>query len=216
MVRCARPPFGDVVEGRFISLEPLTRQLVPELFAAIGHPQIFDGGYGGGPAAYRDTIEGFAQFAESYYAWDAANVHAIRLRGGPNDGLVVGTSTLGDFDVSLGYAHLGWTAYDPRVWGTVVNAEAKLLILGSAFDNGFERVKIQADVLNARSRAAIQKLGATFEGIARHDMRRADGAWRDSAIFSILSDEWAGVRRGLEWRLETQGGRPVELRAGEE
>jgi RimJ/RimL family protein N-acetyltransferase len=116
----------------------------------------------------------------------AANVHAVRLRGGPHDGLLVGTSTLGDFDLRLGYAHLGWTAYDPRVWGTAVNAEAKLLILGSAFDNGFERVKIQADVLNTRSRAAIGRLGATFEGIARHDMRRADGAWRDSAIFSIL------------------------------
>jgi RimJ/RimL family protein N-acetyltransferase len=208
---CVRPPYGDVIEGRFISLEPLTRQLVPRLFAAIGHPRVFDGGYGGGAAAYRDSLEGFTEFAESYYAWDAANVHAIRLRGGQHDGLLVGTSTLGDFDLSLGYAHLGWTAYDPRVWGTAVNAEAKLLILGSAFDNGFERVKIQADVLNTRSRAAITKLGAVFEGIGRHDLRRADGSWRDSAIFSILSDEWPAVREGLLARLEKRGGRPVEL-----
>jgi RimJ/RimL family protein N-acetyltransferase len=215
-VACERPPYGPVIEGRLISLEPLTRQLVPELFAAIGHPQVFAGGYGGGPAAYRDTLEGFTDFAESYYAWDAANVHAVRLLGGPHDGLLVGTSTLGDFDVSLGYAHLGWTAYDPRVWGTAVNAEAKLLILGSAFDNGFERVKIQADVLNSRSRAAIARLGASFEGIARHDMRRADGAWRDSAIFSILSHEWPGVRQGLVARLERRGDRPVELREAAE
>ncbi|SKA89322.1 Protein N-acetyltransferase, RimJ/RimL family [Agreia bicolorata] len=208
---CTRPPYGDVIEGRFISLEPLTRQLVPELFAAVGHPEVFGGGYGGGPAAYRDTLEGFAEFAESYYAWDAANVHAVRLVGGQHDGLLVGTSTLGDFDLPLGYAHLGWTAYDPRVWGTAVNAEAKLLILGSAFDNGFERVKIQADVLNTRSRSAIAKLGATFEGVARHDMRRADGEWRDSAIFSILSDEWPTVRQGLERRIERQGEQPVEL-----
>jgi RimJ/RimL family protein N-acetyltransferase len=208
---CERPPYGGKTEGRFVSLEPLTRQLVPELFAAIGHPEVFAGGYGGGPAAYRDTLEGFTSFAEGYYAWDAANVHAVRLVGGLHDGLLVGTSTLGDFDLSLGYAHLGWTAYEPRVWGTVVNAEAKLLILGSAFENGFERVKIQADVLNTRSRAAITRLGATFEGIARHDMRRADGAWRDSAVFSILRDEWPDVRQGLLARLERQGGRPVEL-----
>jgi RimJ/RimL family protein N-acetyltransferase len=215
-VGCVRPPYGDEIEGRFISLEPLTRRLVPELFGAIGHPQIFAGGYGGGPAAYRDTLEGFTRFAESYYSWDAANVHAVRLRGGPHDGLLVGTSTLGDFDLRLGYAHLGWTAYDPRVWGTAVNAEAKLLILGSAFDNGFERVKIQADVLNTRSRAAIGRLGATFEGIARHDMRRADGAWRDSAIFSILRDEWPGVRHGLLARLARQGDEPVVLRGAAE
>lgn len=213
-MECARPPYGAVIQGRFISLEPLTRELVPELFAAIGHPQIFAGGYGGGPAAYRSTLDGFAEFASSYYAWDAANVHAVRLVGGPHDGLLVGTSTLGDFDLKLGYAHLGWTAYDPRVWGTAVNAEAKLLILGSAFDNGFERVKIQADVLNTRSRAAIAKLGATFEGVARHDMRRADGVWRDSAIFSILRDEWPGVRQGLLARLESRGDEPVELRDG--
>lgn len=213
---CERPPFGAAIEGRFISLEPLTPRLVPELFAAIGHPQVFDGGYGGGPAAYRDTLEGFTRFASTYYAWDAANVHAVRLRGGPHDGLLVGTSTLGDIDLSLGYAHLGWTAYDPRVWGTVVNAETKLLILSSAFDNGFERVKIQADVLNTRSRAAITKLGATFEGVSRHDMRRADGAWRDSAIFSILSDEWPRVRAGLLARLGRQGDKPVELRVAAE
>jgi RimJ/RimL family protein N-acetyltransferase len=208
-----RPDPDRVVEGRFITLEPLTRQLVPELFAAIGHPEVFDSGYGGGPAAYRDSLEGFTEFAESYYAWDVANVHAIRLRGGPHDGLLVGTSTLGDFALSIGYAHLGWTAYDPRVWGTAVNAEAKLLILGSAFDNGFERVKIQADVLNTRSRAAITKLGAVFEGVGRHDMLRADGSWRDSAIFSILSEEWPAVRRGLLARLEKHDGRPVELRS---
>jgi RimJ/RimL family protein N-acetyltransferase len=213
---CVRPPYGEVIEGRFISLEPLTRQLVPELFAAIGHPQIFAGGYGGGPAAFRDTLEGFTRFAESYYAWDAANVHAVRLVGGPHDGLLVGTSTIGDFDLALGYAHLGWTAYDPRVWGTAVNAEAKLLILSSAFDNGFERVKIQADVLNTRSRAAIAKLGASFEGIARHDMHRADGGWRDSAIFSILADEWPGVRQSLLERLDRWGDEPVELRSASE
>jgi RimJ/RimL family protein N-acetyltransferase len=215
-VGCRRPPYGEVIQGRFISLEPLTRQLVPELFAAIGHPQVFAAGYGGGPAAYRDTLAGFAEFASSYYSWDAANVHAVRLVGGPHDGTLVGTSTIGDFDLPLGYAHLGWTAYDPRVWGTVVNAEAKLLILGSAFDNGFERVKIQADVLNTRSRAAITRLGATFEGVSRHDMRRADGAWRDSAIYSILREEWPVVRRGLVDRLDRQGDEPVLLRRAAE
>ena len=208
-----RPDLSRTIEGRFIILEPLTRQLIPELFAAIGHPVVFAGGYGGGPAGYRDTLEGFTAFAETYYQWDAGNVHAVRLRGGQHDGLLVGTSTLGDFALEKNYAHLGWTAYDPRVWGTAVNAEAKLMILGSAFDNGFERVKIQADVLNTRSRAAITKLGATFEGVSRRDMRRADGSWRDSAVFSVIRDDWASVREGLLSRLERQGDAPVQLRS---
>ncbi len=189
------------IQGRFISLSPLTRELLPELFAAIAHPIVFAGGFGGGPAAFRDTLEGFTKWAERYFAWDVSNVYAIRLRGGESDGLLIGTSTLGDFDLGLEYAHLGWTAYDPRVWGSAVNAEAKLLILSEAFASGIGRVKIQADVLNLRSRAAIAKLGATFEGVSRRDIPRADGSWRDSAIFAITIDDWPRVRDGLHQRL---------------
>jgi len=116
-------------------------------------------------------------------------------------GELVGTSTLGDFDEANEHTHLGWTAYAPSVWGTAVNPETKLLMLAHAFDSGFGRVKIQADAMNSRSRAAILKLGATFEGIMRRDRLRADGTWRDSAIYSILIDEWPDVRDGLLARL---------------
>ncbi|MGA1836927.1 GNAT family protein [Herbiconiux sp. 11R-BC] len=201
----ATRPQPGVVTGRHIRLEPLTRGLLPELYAAIGHPEVFAGGYGGGPMGYRDTEQGFVDWAETYYQWDVGNPYAIRLVGGPNEGALVGTTTLGDFAPEVEYAHIGWTAYDPRVWGTVVNPEAKLLMLGLAFDNGFGRVKIQADVLNERSRAAIAKLGATFEGISRRDVPRADGSWRDSAVFSIIVDDWPRVRAGLEERVAKLG-----------
>lgn len=117
-------------------------------------------------------------------------------------GTVVGTSSLGDVDVVREHAHLGWTFYGSRWWGTAVNPEAKLLLLTHAFgDCGFGRVKIQTDVINARSLAAIRRLGATAEGITRRDVRRADGSWRDSAVFSILAEEWPAVRTGLLARL---------------
>ena len=210
----ATRPEPAPLEGAYIRLEPLTRALLPELYAAIGHPEVFAGGYGGGPAGYRDTEAGFVEWAETYYQWGAGNPYAIRLIGGPHAGTLVGTTTLGDFAPALEAAHIGWTAYDPRVWGTVVNPEAKLLLLGLAFDHGFGRVKIQADVLNTRSRAAIAKLGATFEGILRRDVPRADGSWRDSAVFSIIIDEWPEVQAALLERVENQGaGRPVEIRA---
>ena len=208
----ARPPRTPLI-GEFVRLDPLLKTDVPDLFTAIGHPVVFAGGFGGGPTGYTDNLDDFAAFAEGYFDWERANVHAVRLVGGEHDGLLVGTSTLGDFDLDLEHAHIGWTAYDPRVWGTAVNAEAKLLLLGAAFDNGFGRVKLQADVLNERSRAAIAKLGAQFEGIVRDDRRRADGSWRDSAIFSVVIDEWPEVRAGLEARLAAYGAEPVRLRA---
>ncbi|AWB90228.1 GNAT family N-acetyltransferase [Salinibacterium hongtaonis] len=207
----ARPPLS-VLNGRFVTLEPLTDNHLPELFEAIAHPQVFAGGYGGGPAGLPATLTEFCAFARAYYPFGAGNPYAIRLRGGAHDGVLVGTSTLGDFELADEAAHIGWTAYDPRVWGTAVNPEAKLLLLGLAFDSGFGRVKIQADAANERSRAAILRLGATLEGILRHERRRADGSWRDTAIYSILVEEWPEVRQALEARIAAQGERPVLYR----
>jgi RimJ/RimL family protein N-acetyltransferase len=117
-------------------------------------------------------------------------------------GTVVGSSSLGDVDTEREHVHLGWTMYASRWWGTQVNPECKLLLLEHAFDTcGFGRVKIQTDVINARSRAAILKLGAVFEGVTRRDVRRPDGTWRDTAVHSILVDEWPTVRAGLLARL---------------
>jgi len=77
---------------------------------------------------------------------------------------------------------------EPRA--TAVNAEVTLLLLGFAFEHGFGRVKIQADALNERSRAAIGGIGATSEGIVRGDLPEADGSWRDSAVFSTIVADW--------------------------
>jgi RimJ/RimL family protein N-acetyltransferase len=197
--------------GTHVRLEPLTSAHVPALHAAIAHPAVFAGGFGGGAAGLRVDPAAFAEWARGYFRWDDLP-YAVILVGGPHDGALVGTSTLTDLDVPRERIHLGWTAYDPRVWGTVVNAEAKRLLLGLAFDSGFGRVKLQADARNDRSRAAILKLGATFEGVCRRDQRRADGSWRDAAIHSILADEWPAVRAGLDARVAAHEGRPVLFR----
>lgn len=174
---------------------------------------VFAGGYGGGPAGYRATEADFIDWAQAYYQWGIGNPYAIFLVGGPHDGELVGTSTMTDFDEPNEATHIGWTAYDPRVWGTAVNAEAKLLMLGLAFDSGFGRVAIQADALNERSRAAIAGIGATFEGIRRRDRLRADGTWRDSAVFSVIKTDWPAVKEGLGARLAGYGDRPVLFRS---
>jgi len=68
-------------------------------------------------------------------------------------------------------------------------------------DCGYGRVKIQTDALNARSQAAIAKLEARREGVLRRDVRREDGTFRDSVVFSVLKEEWPEVKAGLEARL---------------
>ena len=193
-----RPRPGTVLEGQTVRLRALTVDDLPDLFDAIGHPEVFAGGWGGGPAAYRDTYESWREFLLGYLPWETGFVTAVTRY---EDNRVVGTTTLGDIDLATGSAHLGWTAYAPAVWGTRVNPETKLLLLGAAFDHGFERVKLQADVLNERSRAAILGIGATFEGVLRHTQRRADGTWRDTAVYSVLREEWPAVRDRLTARL---------------
>ncbi len=96
---------------------------------------------------------------------------------------------------------IGGTWYNPKFHGSKINPAAKLLLLENAFECGAIRVDLKTDALNARSRAAILKLGAKFEGILRAHMKRANGTWRDTAYYSILADEWPEVRAKLLTRL---------------
>ncbi len=98
--------------------------------------------------------------------------------------------------------HVGWTWLTPSAWQTGVNVEAKLLMLAHAFETlGCIRVELRTDVLNERSRAAMEALPAQFEGIFRKHMIRPNGTLRDSVYYSVIDDEWPSVRANLERRL---------------
>ena len=103
---------------------------------------------------------------------------------------------------------IGYTWYSSRVQRSALNTEAKRLLLGHAFDAmGCTVVEFRTHVFNHRSRAAIERLGAHFDGILRRQMRMPDGHLRDTVVYSILDVEWPTVRRGLDYRLEHGGGR---------
>ncbi|MDB4988331.1 MAG: acetyltransferase, ribosomal protein N-acetylase [Myxococcaceae bacterium] len=96
---------------------------------------------------------------------------------------------------------IGWTWLAREARRTAVNSEAKLLLLRRAFDElGVERVTLKTDSRNHRSRAAIERIGAVFEGILRSHMRAHDGGLRDTAMFSIIRAEWPAVLEKLSRR----------------
>jgi RimJ/RimL family protein N-acetyltransferase len=200
----ARRPSPDPLSGSLVTVAPLEQSDLPELHAAIGRPEVFAGGWGGGPAGFRADYGEWAEFVRGYLRWGSELVYGVRRA---SSGALVGTTTLEVLDLRNESAHIGWTAYAPEVWGTGVNAETKLLVLGHAFAHGFGRVQLQADVRNERSRAAILRLGATFEGVQRRMQQRADGSWRDTAVYSVLADDWPSVRAGLEQRLAASSNR---------
>jgi N-acetyltransferase len=100
-------------------------------------------------------------------------------------------------------AEIGWTWLAPEAQRTAVNTSAKLLMLEYAFEVWHvRRVTLKTDARNERSRNAISRIGAHFEGILRAHVPAADGGIRDSAMFSILDSEWADVKARLEVRLK--------------
>jgi len=99
-------------------------------------------------------------------------------------------------------ASIGHTWIGPDAQRTPVNTEAKLLMLGHAFDAwGVRAVRIQTDARNERSRVAIARLGCSLDGVLRADRPATDGTVRDSAMFSMLASEWPAARRRLVERL---------------
>jgi RimJ/RimL family protein N-acetyltransferase len=118
-----------------------------------------------------------------------------------SDGRVVGTSTYFMASAKHAGVEIGATFLCPDVRAGPVNPEAKILMLGHAFDSGAVRVQFKVDLRNARSQAAVAKLGAVREGVLRRDMRTWTGHVRDTVVFSILDSEWPAVRLRLQQRL---------------
>ena len=199
------PPTGQPLVGRFVRLDPVSERDAEGLHAVYTDPVVYTQGYlMGRPPA--DLAETRALVASAMGARTAGRTaYTVRLVSDGAlgaAGTVAGTTSLGDVDLANERAHLGWTMYGSRWWGTQVNPETKLLLLAHAFEDcGFGRVKIQTDAANERSQRAIARLGATREGLLRRHTRRFDGTFRDTVVFSILRDEWPGVRAGLERRL---------------
>ncbi|MER5864456.1 GNAT family protein [Kitasatospora sp. NPDC002040] len=99
-------------------------------------------------------------------------------------------------------AEIGATWLSARAQGTGINTEAKLLMLRYAFDHwGVRRISLRADARNLRSRSAIERLGATSEGVRRAHSRGLDGVVRSTAFYSILDEEWPAVRDIVELRI---------------
>jgi RimJ/RimL family protein N-acetyltransferase len=117
-------------------------------------------------------------------------------------GQIIGSSRFWKIDAVNRKLEIGHT-WLARSWQrSFANTEAKLLMLSQAFDvMGCVRVQLQTDERNAVSRAAILRLGAQQEGILRHERIMPDGFIRNSVRFSIIDDEWPGVKRRLQARL---------------
>jgi RimJ/RimL family protein N-acetyltransferase len=191
---------GVKLTGRFVELTLFERERdAGALFATMDTETAWTHVAGRPPdaATYGETLAGAP--GAGRFPWV---VRLVAPLAGLPPGTVVGTSSYLDVSVADARLEIGSTAYDERVWGTAVNPEAKLLLLTHAFDVlGAGRVQLKTDVRNRRSQRAIARLGARYEATLRRYQRRSDDTVRDTILFSILAEEWPGVRAGLNDRL---------------
>lgn len=111
----------------------------------------------------------------------------------------VGATRFYTIETSFGSAEMGYTWLNPVAWRTPINTNVKYLMMIEAFEvRHFKRLQIMADTRNTRSRRAIERIGATFEGRLRKHKFGADGAIRDSAVYSVVDDEWPQVKTHIE------------------
>lgn len=93
---------------------------------------------------------------------------------------------------------IGWTWYDPAIWGKGHNLECKLLLLTYCFENlHLNRVQLKTRDTNKRSQAAIKKIGGVYEGLLRRDRIMASGQVLDTLVFSIIKEEWPAAKAAL-------------------
>jgi RimJ/RimL family protein N-acetyltransferase len=209
---CMLEPF--TLEGAFVRLEPLREDHIPGLVEAAGEDRahyqwtytpdgveqmtdfvrgaLAQAATGGqvpfatirrGQAGDQDQVVGSTRFCEiAFWQWPPGASH--QRHGVPDV-------------VDIGFTWLAGSAQR-----TVVNTEAKLLMMGHAFEVWrVHRVALQTDVRNARSWAAIERIGGQLDGIMRADRPGADDTVRTSARFSIVAEEWPAVKARLAARL---------------
>jgi RimJ/RimL family protein N-acetyltransferase len=192
------PPFEPkpvLLSGTHIRLEPLQAAHAAGLFAAGQDPEIHRYLIDPPPATVAEVEAIIAAAAEAAAAGTQVPFAIRHLASGR----LAGTTRYLDIRRRDRALEIGYTWLAPEFQRTVVNTEAKLFLLRHAFETlGAVRVQLKTDERNERSRRAIERLGARFEGILRKYQTRSDGFVRNTAMFAVTDDDWPAVKARLE------------------
>ncbi|HET7172463.1 MAG TPA: GNAT family protein [Gaiellales bacterium] len=193
--------FADLaptLQGRSIRIEPLRAGHEAGLWAAAGDPRV-----------WRWMPTDPTASAEEFHGWmaDALDRAAAGLDAPfcvlrPDGNEVLGSTRYLALRPEHRGLEIGWTWLSPAAWGSPANPEAKLLLMEHAFERlGCMRVEFKTDARNERSRAALEAIGARFEGIHRRHMLVQAGDVRDSAWYSVIDEDWPATKAALAARV---------------
>jgi RimJ/RimL family protein N-acetyltransferase len=183
------------LSGRFARLVPLRPEHADGLLAVAGDPEIWTYMVTG----RLSSPDRMAQGIEELLRREAAGTDLpFTVLARPGD-VPVGMTRFLEIDRPHRRAEIGGTWYGRPYRRTPVNTECKLLLLRYAFEvEGARRVQLKTDLRNLRSQRAIERLGATREGVLRSHMVMPDGYARSSVVYSVIDAEWPAIRARLE------------------
>ena len=183
------------LSGHGVRLEPLQRDHISALQDAVDDGDIGTIDYVNVPG--RDGIPAWVDHALAMR--EAGRELPFAIVAGDR---VVGSTRFYDIDLSVPTLAIGYTFHAASVWRSHVNTANKRLMLGHAFDAlGAQSVYFHTSHRHLRSRAAIERLGATLDGVLRAHERHKDGSLRDTWTYSITAPEWPAIRARLDARL---------------
>jgi len=192
-------PRPVMLEGRHVRLEPMSRAHAAGFLAAAADPAIWTY-LPRAPFAGQADVEGWIDEALAAQRAGTEVPYATVRR---SDGQVVGSTRFIDIRRPHRGLEIGWTWLAAEAQRTPINTEAKYLMLRQAFEVwDAMRVQLKSDERNVKSRRAMERIGAVFEGVLRNQMLRAyDGYVRSSAMYSLVDRDWPAARAALEAKL---------------
>lgn len=186
-----------VLQGKNVRLEPLSERHKDGLCRAISDGELWNLFFTLVP--HISDIDKFLQNAFSAHEFGDGLAFAT-IDEATNQ--IAGSTRFMKANLPNKRVEIGFTFLGKSFQRTKINTEAKLLMLTHAFETlGLNRVELLTDYLNSNSRNAILRLGAKQEGVLRNHMVMPDGRIRDSVLFSIIANEWPGVKQNLEHKL---------------
>jgi RimJ/RimL family protein N-acetyltransferase len=186
-----------VLDGVHVRLEPLSLDHLPALIEIGLEPDLWRW-----TTQVVRTPEEMAEYVRGALAGQAAGRALPFATVEKPSGRVAGSTRFAAIEPLHRRVEIGWTWLAPPWQRTVLNTEAKYLMLRHAFERwGCVRVEFKTDVLNMRSRQALLRIGAKEEGILRSHIITATGRVRDTVYFSVTASEWPAVRAALEAKL---------------
>ena len=186
-------PTPGALEGHGVRLEPLSRDHADDLRRAAADGELWNLRITSVPEP--DQTEAYIDTALRGLADGHMLPFAVRdLR----TGRIAGSTRYHDIIAAIDRVEIGYTWYAASAQRSHVNTACKLLLMAHAFDTlGCAVVGWRTDILNLRSQAAIERLGARRDGVIRHHAPRRDGTVRDTVMYSLLRDEWPQARERL-------------------